>query len=219
VNASILSLPAILRTTLSTLPDSVPYLSADPATIDAWRPVTRRALSLDGSDSGIGPDGARRPFKIGIAWQGNPSNTNDRWRSYPLAHFEHLAAIPGVRLVSLQKGNGTEQLADLGGSFHVGELVGGDRPDNDRRDFLDTAAVISQLDLVVTPDTAIAHLAGSLGVRTWVALWSVAEWRWMIDRDDSPWYPTMRLFRQPSPGDWDGVFRRMAECLRQELRG
>jgi hypothetical protein len=217
LSASLLSLPAILGTTLATLPADVPYLSADPATIDAWRPAVAPALGLDAGEVGNRRDRSRVPFKIGIAWQGNPMNKNDLWRSFPLAHFELLAAIPGVRLISLQKGNGTEQLADLGGRFPVAELEGSNRPDDDRRDFLDTAAVMSQLDLVVTPDTAVAHLAGSLGVRTWVALWSVAEWRWMIDRDDSPWYPTIRLFRQSTPGDWDGVLRRMSEALRQEL--
>jgi hypothetical protein len=125
--------------------------------------------------------------------------------------------VPGVRLISLQKGEGTEQVAALRGRFRVAELVPNERSEEDRRDFLDTAAVMSQLDLVVTPETAVAHLAGSLGVRTWVPLSSVGDWRWMVDRDDSPWYPTIRLFRQTAPGDWNGVFRRMAEALRREL--
>ena len=99
----------------------------------------------------------------------------------------------------------------------MAELSHREQGDEDRRDFLDTAAVMSQLDLVVTPDTAVAHLAGSLGVRVWVALSAVSEWRWLIDRDDSPWYPSMRLFRQTTFGDWDSVFERMAGVLRQEL--
>ena len=126
--------------------------------------------------------------------------------------------MPGVRLISLQKGDGTEQLADVAGQFPVAELVGKRRPDEDRRDFLDTAAVMSQLDLVVTPETAVAHLAGSLGVKTWVPLSKVGDWRWMIDRDDSPWYPTIRLFRQTTAGDWDGVFRRMANACGKNSR-
>ena len=212
VSASLLSLPAILGTTLATLPADIPYLSADAATIDAWRPVVARALGAADVH-----DGPNRPFTIGIAWQGNPVNKVDRWRSFPLFHFEHVAAVPGVRLVSLQKGDGIEQLAELDGQFRVSELVPARAPDLDHRDFLDTAAVMSQLDMVITPETAVAHLAGSLGVRTWVPLSCVGDWRWMIDRDDSPWYPTIRLFRQTSPGDWEGVFRRMAECLRREL--
>jgi ADP-heptose:LPS heptosyltransferase len=99
----------------------------------------------------------------------------------------------------------------------VAELGQLDTDGENRRDFLDTAAVISQLDLVVSPETAVAHLAGSLGVRVWVALSYAADWRWLLDRDDSPWYPTMRLFRQTKPGDWEGVFSRMADTLRSEL--
>ena len=173
------------------------------------------ALGWAARHSGGGKLG--RVFKIGIAWQGNRVNKGDRWRSFPLTHFAHLAEVPGVRLISLQKGDGTEQLAELAGRFPVAELSHRDHGGEDRRDFLDTAAVMSQLDLVVTPDTAVAHLAGGLGVRVWVALSTVGEWRWLIDRDDSPWYPTMRLFRQTTPGDWDGVFQRMALTLRQEL--
>jgi Flp pilus assembly protein TadD len=217
LSASLLSLPNILGTTLATLPALVPYLSADAATIDTWQPALARALGYQAGESESGAERSRGPFKIGIAWQGNRLNKVDRWRSFPLVHFEHLAAVPGVRLISLQKGDGTEQLADVAGQFPVAELVGNKRPDEDRRDFLDTAAVMSQLDLVVTPETAVAHLAGSLGVKTWVPLSKVGDWRWMIDRDDSPWYPTIRLFRQTNAGDWDGVFRRMAQCLRQEL--
>ncbi len=89
--------------------------------------------------------------------------------------------------------------------------------EDDRRDFLDTAAVMSLLDLVIAPESAVAHLAGSLGVRAWVPLAAVADWRWLLDRDDSPWYPSMTLFRQGSPGDWEPVFRRMAGRLRDEL--
>ena len=158
-----------------------------------------------------------RVFKIGIAWQGNRGHKGDRWRSFPLTHFAHLAELPGVRLISLQKGDGSEQLAELAGRFPVAELTRRNKGGEDRRDFLDTAAVMSQLDLVVTPDSSLAHLAGGLGVRVWVPLSTVGEWRWLIDRDDSPWYPTLRLFRQTTFGDWESVFERMADALRQEL--
>ena len=96
-----------------------------------------------------------------------------------------------------------------------GLRAGGD----DRRDFLDTAAIMSLVDLVIAPESAVAHLAGSLGVRAWVPLAAVTDWRWLLDRDDSPWYPTMTLFRQDSPSDWEAVFRRMADRLRDELAG
>ena len=158
-------------------------------------------------------------FKIGIAWQGNPTNRVDRWRSFPLAWFAQLASLPGVRLVSLQKGPGVEQLAALAGRFPVTNLECRFDGLEDKRDFLDTAAVMSLLDLVITPETAVAHLAGGLGVRTWVALSTVGDWRWMHSGDSCPWYPSARLFRQTKLDDWDGVFRRMAEELNQELAG
>jgi hypothetical protein len=217
VHARLLSLPAILGTTLANLPAEVPYLSVDARTAEEWRPVVSRALNVGAGGDTDGRGNVARVFKIGIVWQGNRVNTVDRWRSFPLTHFAHFAQLPGVRLISLQKGDGTEQLAELAGRFPVAELSQRGSTDEDRRDFLDTAAVISHLDLVVTPETAVAHLAGSLGVRVWVALSTVGDWRWMIDRDDSPWYPTMRLFRQTSPGDWDNVFERMARALEHEL--
>jgi hypothetical protein len=158
-------------------------------------------------------------FKIGIAWQGNRDHPGDRWRSFPLIQFGCLARLPGVALISLQQGDGVEQLAELAGRFEVTDPCVGSHERDDQRDFLDTAALLSGLDLVVAPDTSIAHLAGSLGVPVWVALSKVGEWRWLIDRNDSPWYPTMRLFRQRSLGDWDDVFERMARTLEEKRSG
>jgi Flp pilus assembly protein TadD len=207
VHAPLMSIPAIVGTTLATLPRD-PYLSADAATIEHWRMDLLR---------GLGVSDLASVFTIGIAWQGSPHNRIDRWRSFPLEKLAPLAKLPGVRLISLQKGAGTEQIRALAGAFPVVELDGAGAGQKDTRDFLDTAAVMSLVDLVVTPETAVAHLAGSLGVRTWVALSSVGDWRWMVDQDDSPWYPSARLFRQTEMGDWDGVFRRMAEALRPEI--
>jgi len=217
LQAPLLSLPAILGTTLADLPGQVPYLTVDGRTVHDWRPVVERSLGHGKSGATNGRCNPARDFKIGIAWQGNRENKVDRWRSPPLTHFAHLAAVPGVRLISLQKGTGTEQVAELAGRFAVAELLHQDGSDEDQRDFLGTAAVMSQLDLVVTPETAVAHLAGGLGVRVWVALSTVGDWRWLIDREDSPWYPTMRLFRQTAPGDWESVFERMARALNHEL--
>jgi hypothetical protein len=207
VHAPLMSVPFIVRTTLSTLPKP-PYLFADAATIQRWRFLLQRALCVGDLAS---------VFTIGIAWQGSPQNRIDRWRSFPLACLEPLAKVPGVRLISLQKGAGTEQIQALDGKFPVAELdqVGPGLEAN--RDFLDTAAVMSLLDLVVTPETAVAHLAGSLGVRTWVALSLVGDWRWMVDEEQSTWYPTARLFRQTTMGDWAGVFCRMAEALQRHI--
>jgi hypothetical protein len=218
VHSPLMSLPAVLGSTAASLATDVPYLSADPASIERWRPVVERgvtlALAQGGNEDRATSPG--RPLRIGIAWQGNPRNRVDRWRSFPLVHLAHLGEIPGICLVNLQKGEGTEQIADLAGRFPVAVLQDPAGGDQDRRSLLDTAAVMQHLDLVVTPDSAIAHLAGGLGVRVWLALPAVAEWRWQIDRADSPWYPTMTLFRQSTSGDWDGVFRRMACNLRAQ---
>src|SRR5262249_9209286 len=151
-------------------------------------------------------------LKVGVAWQGNPQFPGDRQRSFPLARLEPLARVPGVRLFSLQKGHGSEQLRELGGRFEVTDL--GPRLDEGTGAFLDTAAVMKNLDLVVSPNTALVHLAGALAVRLWVPLPLQPEWRWPLGREDSPWYPTARVFRQERPGDWPGVFARMAEALR-----
>jgi hypothetical protein len=205
VHTSLWSLPAILRITLFNLPADKAYLSADSGTIAQWQTILGRAL---------GPSGADRGTKIGIVWQGNPKHRTDCLRSFPLHHLEPLARVPGVRLISLQKEHGLDQLNDLQGRFPVVTLANEAAGTDDQRDFLDTAAIVSQLDLVVTPDSAVAHLTGSLGIPVWVALPQVAEWRWMLEREDSPWYPSMRLFRQPTAGDWPSVFKRMAEMLK-----
>jgi tetratricopeptide (TPR) repeat protein len=195
VHASLLSLPGVLGTTLETIPATVPYLAPDPKLLKAWR----------------GRLDAIRGFKVGIVWQGNTAYTFDHLRSIPLAELAPLAEVEGVRLVSLQKNAGAEQLSALEGQFTVVDL--GSTLDTDAGAFMDTAAVMCNLDLVITSDTAAAHLAGALGVPVWVALSAAPEWRWMHDRDDSPWYPTMRLFRQPALGDWPAVFAGMKDAL------
>ena len=145
-------------------------------------------------------------------WQGNPDNKSDRYRSAPLARFEALARIEGVRLLSLQVGPGTEQLAAV--SFPVTDL--GSR--FDRSSFADLAAVLMNLDLVLCVETAVAHLAGALGVPAWVTLSVAGDWRWLRDRADSPWYPTLRLFRQSRFGDWEEVFASVAAAVRGLLQ-
>jgi tetratricopeptide (TPR) repeat protein len=184
----LMSLPALLGTTPGTIPP--PGLAPDPARVDAWRarlPATGR--------------------RVGIVWAGRPQHQNDRNRSCPLAAFAPLAAVPGVTLVSLQKGEGAEQLARFAHRERVLDLGA------TLVDFADTAAVISNLDLVITVDTSVAHLAGALGRPVWVLLPFAPDWRWLLARDDSPWYPSARLFRQSAPGDWDGVLARAARAL------
>lgn len=155
-------------------------------------------------------------FRVGIAWQGNPDHQADHFRSVPLSQFEPLAEIPNVELISLQSGFGVEQLSRWRGARPVQTL--GDDVDKTSGAFMDTAAIMRQLDLVITSDTSIAHLAGALGVPTWIALNYIPDWRWLLGRSDSPWYPSVRLFRQPSVGDWPSVFREMDEALRKLAR-
>ena len=145
-----------------------------------------------------------------MVWQGNPNPEADFARSIPLPLFAPLAAAPNVRLISLQKGHGVEQLERLPSGMRVETL--GEDFDAGEDAFVDAAAAIARLDLVVTCDTSIAHLAGALGRPVWVALKKDAEWRWLRDRADLPWYPTMRLFRQPEIGDWPSVFAAMADA-------
>ena len=185
----LLSVPARTRVA----PMEPPYLFADPHRATLWR-----ARSGDGG------------MRVGINWQGFSGRFEDNGRSMPLTVFAPLAAVPGVRLISLQKGEGEEQVGGCG--FPVEVLEGLDvGPDA----FLDTAAVMMGLDLVITSDTSIVHLAGALGRPVWVALRLVPDWRFMVGRSDSPWYPTMRLFRQVVDGDWAPVFGAMAEALGQ----
>jgi tetratricopeptide (TPR) repeat protein len=199
VCALLLDLPDRFRTTVATIPAQVPYLWADPVLVEQWH----RAMACHAG------------FKVGIAWQGSPMYRSDKERSIPLMEFAPLAEVPGVRLVSLQKGPGSEQLAALAGHWSVTDL--GSRLDESGGAFMDTAAVMKHLDLVVTVDTAIAHLAGALGVAVWVLLPTVPHWPWLLDRDDSPWYPTARLFRQQRRGEWGPVLQRVVQAVRQEM--
>jgi len=217
IHAPLMSLPAILGTTLDNLPAQVPYLATDPVLVEHWRAELDRAIEMDRDLCMEAPErsgaGRRmRPFLVGIAWQGSPTHRRDSWRSFALSQFAPMAELPGVRLISLQIDHGLDQLAGLPGRLPITDLTG-----RRGRDFTETAAIMTHLDLVITPDTAVAHLAGGLGVPVWVALSSVGEWRWQVGRDDSPWYPTMRLFRQTALGDWDGVFRRMTEALKSAV--
>jgi hypothetical protein len=184
----LLSLPGIFHTTLETIPNAVPYLSAEPARIEFWRARLKEAGSC----------------LVGVAWQ---ARAGDWRRSVPLAHFASLARVPGVRFVSLQHGEGVEQLQGNAGILDPGLSKNGN--------FTDLAALMMNLDLVVTADTAVAHLAGALGVPVWVALSRAAHWRWLRKRPDSPWYPTMQLFRQKQLGDWDELFERIAGQLQE----
>jgi tetratricopeptide (TPR) repeat protein len=192
---ALMSLPLRFETTPASIPGQVPYLKAEAELASRWQ---RR----------VGGTG----FKIGIAWQGRPHGAIDRGRSFPLSQIVRLTQLPGVRLISLQKNDGLDQLASLPAGVAIETL--GEEFDSGPDAFVDTAAVMENLDLVVTSDTAIAHLAGALGRRTWVVLQYVPDWRWMLDRDDSPWYPMLRLFRQETAGNWNLVFSTVERELR-----
>lgn len=183
----LMTLPLLTGLRVETIPADVPYVTAPADMVDKWRD---RLAALPGR-------------KVGIAWQGNPAHIGDRWRSVPLTMFAPLAAVPGVTLVSLQKGPGAEQLADA--PFEILDLAA-----DITGDFGDTAGLLMHLDLVVTVDSAVAHLAGALGRPAWVALPVNSDWRWLRDRDDSPWYPTVKLFRQERFGEWPAVFAWLA---------
>lgn len=191
---ALMSLPFGFKTDLSSVPDTVPYLRAEPDLIHRWR-------------ERIGPRG----FKIGIAWRGNPKAL-DKARFIPLAQFIPLARLPGVRLISLQSRDGLDPLGDLPADVNIETL--GDDFDRGPDAFIDTAAVMANLDLIISCDTAIPHLAGALGLPVWVALKHAPDWRWLLDRHDSPWYPTARLFRQSRRDDWTSAFAEIERELR-----
>jgi tetratricopeptide (TPR) repeat protein len=188
-----LSLPRVLRTdSVENIPADIPYLRADPVAVARW---LRRTQALPG-------------LRVGLVWAGNPEDVRmDRRRSMPLARLAPLAEVPAVSLVSLQVGDAAGQLvgSPLAGVVHdwTAELS----------DFAETAALIEALDLVIGVDTAVVHLAGALGKPVWLLNRFDTCWRWLLGRDDSPWYPTLRQFRQPGAGDWQGVVERVRAAL------
>ena len=191
-HCSMMSLPFLLGTTLETVPARIPYLAAPPELAGAWR------QRLEGP----------RPL-VGLAWSGNPGHHLDRWRSVPLARLiDALGGVP-ARLVGLQKEirlPDAETVASRQSVSYFGGDIG---------DFADTAALISQVDLVVSVDTSVAHLAGALGKPVWLLLPHAPDFRWMLGRADSPWYPTARLFRQQRPQDWEPVLASVRQSLRE----
>jgi tetratricopeptide (TPR) repeat protein len=189
---ALMSLPLIFSTDLNNIPSVVPYIWPD---IDKRR---RWAALLQGPG-----------LKVGIVWAGRPEHHNDKNRSCMLAHFASLAHLPGVRLFSLQKGPAVSQISENG----LQDLI--ENLDPELRDFTDTAAILANLDLLISIDTSVAHLAGAMARPVWLLLPFIPDWRWLLQREDSPWYPTMRLFRQQQSGDWGSVFRRLEHELQK----
>jgi Tfp pilus assembly protein PilF len=195
VQYPLLSLPLAFKTTLATIPSKTPYLKAPAELVSLWG---RRF-----NESG-------RPLRVGLVWAGRSAHINDRNRSMRLDQFAPLKDIAGASFYSLQKGPARAQIAS--GAF-AGLIDWTDKVD----DFADTAALAANLDLVITVDTSVAHLAGAIGKPVWVLLSTPPDWRWMLERSDSPWYPTMKLFRRGRADNWDGVMADVAEALRREI--
>jgi hypothetical protein len=197
-----MSLPLALGTTLETIPGPTRYLAADPAAVVGWR---GRMAAFSG-------------LRVGLCWAGNALRPNpsarllDRRRSIALAQLTPLAGVAGVHFVSLQKGDAAAPGGSTDGGVSLHDWTG------ELGDFADTAALIEALDLVITVDTSVAHVAGALGKPVWILNRFDGCWRWLLDRYDSPWYPTARLFRQPTQGDWDSVVGAVAVALREMVR-
>ena len=192
----LLSLPHIFKTTLDTVPAPIPYLVPDPPKVKDWRQM------LAGDTQ----------FKVGLVWRGSATNPMDRDRSCPLAIFAPLLAISGVSYYSLQVGAAADEIAAFPQAASLIDLT------QHLNDFSDTAALLANLDLIISVDTAVAHLAGALGKPVWVLLTNRPDWRWMNNRNDSPWYPSMRLFCQPQPGNWHSVIIEVARSLEVHMQ-
>jgi hypothetical protein len=192
LHAPLLSLPGIFGTDLETIPANVPYLKAESSKIAYWKRRT-----------------AGEGLKVGIVWAGRPQHTNDRNRSCRLTQFYPLGQIAGIRLMGLQKGEAADQTQQMPAGMTFTNYG------QEFEDFSDTAGMIENLDLVIAVDTAVAHLAGAMAKPVWVLLPLVPDWRWMMDRSDSPWYPTVRLYRQKTRGDWRPVFEQVESDLRR----
>ncbi len=194
----LMCLPRAFDTTEDAVPGETPYLRAEADRVSKWR-------------ERIGTE----RFKIGICWQGSKLSVLDG-RSFALAEFRAIANLENVHLISLQKNDGVEQLARMPEGMKVEDF--GDALDPGPGAFRDTAAIIEAVDLVITPDTAVAHLAGALGRPAWVVLKAHPEWRWMLEEGRTPWYPSLRLFRQTRPDDWTGVFKTIESALAETVR-
>jgi hypothetical protein len=199
VHCPMMSVPHLVGTRLETIPGKVPYLRAEPEEVRAW-------------GAKLGP---LRGLKVGLAWSGDPrpgdrgANLTDARRSVRLAQLAPLARVPGVQWVSLQKGAPAEQAGHPPEGMALIDLMEG------ARDFADTAALVQNLDLVITVDTSMVHLAGGLGRPVWMLSRFDGCWRWMLEREDSPWYPTLRIFRQAAPLDWTSAIEQLARALEE----
>ena len=188
----LLSLPLALGTELNTIPGKAPYLHPDPALVQVWR------QRLEGNS-----------LRIGLAWAGNPLHPHEHWRSIPLELLAPLTHIKGTTFYSLQMGAPASQVKQPGSQAQIVDLQ------DEQKDFADTAAIVANLYLVISIDTSVAHLAGAMGKPVWILLSKSSDWRWLLDREDSPWYPTARLFRQSTLGKWDDLISQIEREVRK----
>jgi hypothetical protein len=196
VQSSMFRLPIIFGTTVDTVPGRVPYISVDPDISLKWK------NSLTDSNTG---------YRIGLTWSGGHAIGMYRQRAIPFELFSRLNGLKNLSIYSLQIGNELNETERAKHNIHLVDLT-------DRiHDFSDTAGLIENLDLVISVDTAVAHLAGALGKPVWTLLPFVPDWRWMLKRQDSPWYPTMRLFRQTAQGDWETIISMVCDELKNEI--
>lgn len=197
-----MSLPYAVGITLETIPPATPYLTADPADVAHWR---ERLADLAG-------------LRVGLCWAGGRKHSGyqiviDRRRSITLDTLAPLGGISGVQFISLQKGPSAAQAAHPPPGLELHDCT------EDLHDFADTAALVENLDLVISVDTSVAHLAGALGKPVWMLNRVDTDWCWLLDRDGSPWYPSLRQFRQPAPGDWTSVISRVRDALQKLASG
>jgi hypothetical protein len=188
VHCPLMSLPLAFSTTVETIPWDGPYFRPDANKVQHWS------------------EKAGEGFKVGLAWKGDPRNRLDRWRSFEWKQFSRILSVPGVRYFSLQKETSAD-VSDKGLIDWTKELL----------DFADTAALVANLDLVITVDTAVAHLAGAMGKPVWLLISAAPDFRWMLDRQDTPWYPSMRLFRQIKLGNWTSIVENARSSLLAEV--
>ena len=188
----LLSLPLAFATNANSIPAQIPYVHPDPAHVAAW------GRRLRGNS-----------LRIGLVWGGSPTFPHERWRSIPLEQLAPLTNLEGTTFYSLQMGASASQVKQLGARVRIIDLQ------NEQRDFADTAAIVANLGLVISIDTSVAHLAGAMGKPVWVLLHKSPDWRWLLEREDSPWYPTARLFRQSTLGNWQDVVARIERELRE----
>jgi len=190
----LLSLPMVFDTGLENIPSDIPYITTDQVIIEKWHEKFRDRDSR---------------LKMGLVWSGNPKYKADRTRSFELLTFSPLANLKDITFYSLQKGEASKQTKNLPDGMDLVDFM------DEVTDFADTTGLIMNLDLIISVDTSVAHLAGAMGKTVWTLLPFAPDWRWMLDREDSPWYPTMRLYRQPSFGDWNPLMDRLVKDLRK----